>query len=40
MSVEAIIAIVAFVALFLGWVVVPSIIKKHHEAASEDSAES
>ena len=35
MPVEAIIAVVAFVVLFLGWVILPSLIKKRHEAAED-----
>ena len=37
MSTEAIIAIIAFVGLFVAWVILPNRIKKHHEAAEEAS---
>ena len=38
---EMIVAGVAFVVLFTGWVVVPTMIKKHHalKASNEDSSE-
>jgi Kef-type K+ transport system membrane component KefB len=39
MPVEAIIAVFAFIALFIGWVILPSFIRKHHESASEEAAE-
>jgi Kef-type K+ transport system membrane component KefB len=39
MSVEAVVAIFAFIALFIGWVILPSFIKKHHDSTSEEVAE-
>jgi Kef-type K+ transport system membrane component KefB len=39
MSVEAVVAIFAFIALFFGWVVLPSFIKKHHDSVSEEAVE-
>jgi hypothetical protein len=39
MPVEAVIAVFAFIALFVAWVILPSFIKKHHESASEEFAE-
>jgi hypothetical protein len=38
MSIEAILAIAAFVVLFGAWVIVPSRLRKHHEDAEEDEA--
>lgn len=35
MSIEAVIAIVVFAAMFLAWTVLPSKLKKRHEAKTE-----
>jgi hypothetical protein len=39
MSSQVIIAIVSFVVLFALWVVVPSIVKKHHTAVEIEAEE-
>jgi hypothetical protein len=37
MPAQIIIAIISFAVLFALWVIVPSIVKKHHEATEPDS---
>jgi hypothetical protein len=37
MSVEAIAAVVSFVGLFFAWVIVPSVLRKHHTTKGEDN---
>lgn len=35
MPAEAVVAVVAFVGMFLAWVVVPSYLRKHHDARAK-----